>query len=197
MSINILAVSGSMREESHSAQLCRIVLEECQFFGAHTRLLDLAELDLPMFRSPKDLPDHVGLNYAMESVQWADALFLVSPDYHGSLSGALKNFLDYHWSAHAGKLFGYGCISMEKGLTVMDQMRTAIRQCYGWSMPYGISVDSGQDFDADGNLTNAVLRQRARMLARDLTHYGALLRKQFQQDLRSDSPNTFAAKYRK
>jgi FMN reductase len=79
----------------------------------------------------------------------------------------------------------------------MDQMRTAIRQCYGWSMPYGISVDSGQDFDEDGNLTNAVLRQRARMLARDLTHYGALLRKQFQQDLRSDSPNTFAAKYRK
>jgi FMN reductase len=197
MSINILAVSGSMREQSHSAHLCRIVLEECQFFGAQTRLLDLAELDLPMFRSHVPLPDHAGLNHAMESVQWADALFLVSPDYHGSLSGALKNFLDYHWSAHAGKLFGYGCISHEKGLTVMDQMRTAIRQCYGWSMPYGISINGKEDFDEEGNFTNPVLSQRARMLARDLTHYGALLRKQFQQDLKSDSPNTFAAKYRK
>src|SRR5690606_2017441 len=117
----------------------------------------------------------------MESVQWADALFLVSPDYHGSLSGALKNFMDYHWSVYAGKLFGYGCISMEKGLTVMDQMRTAIRQCYGWSMPYGISVDSALDFDEKGNLSNPLMQQRARMLARDLTHYGALLRKQFQQ----------------
>lgn len=197
MSINILAVSGSMRDQSHSAHLCRIVLEECRFFGAQTRLLDLAELDLPMFRSPSDIPDHAGLNHAMESVQWADALFLVSPDYHGSISGALKNFMDYHWSVYAGKLFGYGCISMEKGLTVMDQMRTAIRQCYGWSMPYGISADSGQDFDEEGNLTNAALQQRTRMLARDLTHYGALLRKQFQQDLKSDSPHTFAAKYRK
>lgn len=197
MSTNILAVSGSMREQSHSAHLCRIVLDECQFFGAQTRLLDLAELDLPMFRSFDNMPDHDGLRHAQESVQWADAFFLVSPDYHGSLSGALKNFMDYHWSVYAGKLFGYGCISHEKGLTVMDQMRTAIRQCYGWSMPYGISVSGSDDFDADNQLSAPALHQRARMLARDLTHYGALLRKQFLQDLRSDSPNTFAARYRK
>ena len=94
MSINILAVSGSMREYSHSAQLCRIVLEECQFFGAQTRLLDLAELDLPMFHSPNHLPDHAGLNYAMEILQWADAIFLVSPYYHGSLSGASKKVIN-------------------------------------------------------------------------------------------------------
>jgi FMN reductase len=79
----------------------------------------------------------------------------------------------------------------------MDQMRTAIRQCYGWSMPYGISVNSKEDFDEQGNFIDSLLQQRARMLARDLTHYGALLRKQFQQDLKSGSPHTFAARYRK
>jgi NAD(P)H-dependent FMN reductase len=71
-------------------------------------------------------------------VKWADAFILATPDYHGSMAGSMKNFLDYFWSEFAGKLFGYICSSHEKGLTVMDQMRTAVRQCYGWSMPYGI-----------------------------------------------------------
>lgn len=196
MSINILGVSGSMSEKSHSAHLCHTVLELCQTHNAQTRFLDLASLDLPMFRSHIPLPDHAGLRYALESVQWADAIFLVSPDYHGSLSGALKNFLDYHWSVHAGKLFAYGCVSREKGLTVMDQMRTAIRQCYGWSMPYGISVDGEIDLDEAGNLTDVRLQQRAKMLARDMTIYGTLLRQQFRSDLEDHTKDTFAAKYR-
>ena len=74
-----------------------------------------------------------------EVVTWADAFLLATPDYHGSMSGAMKNFLDYHWEEFAGKLFGYICASHEKGLTAMDQMRTAVRQCYGWSLPYGVS----------------------------------------------------------
>ena len=38
--------------------------------------------------------------------------------------------------------------SHEKGLTVVDQMRTAIRQCYGWSMPYNISINGEKDFNS-------------------------------------------------
>jgi NAD(P)H-dependent FMN reductase len=56
------------------------------------------------------------------------------------MSGAIKNFLDYFWEDFAGKTFGYMVASHEKGLTVADQMRTAIRQCYVWSVPYNISI---------------------------------------------------------
>ena len=106
------------------------------------------------------------------AVTWADAFLLSTPDYHGSMSGAMKNFLDYHWEEFAGKLFGYICASHEKGLTAMDQMRTAVRQCYGWSLPYGVSVHGDQDFDASGAMTNPRVAARLRMLARDLTVYG-------------------------
>ena len=128
-------------------------------------------------------------------VQWADAFVLGSPDYHGSMSGAMKNFLDFHWEEFAGKLFAYVCASHEKGLTVMEQMRTAVRQCYGWSLPYGVSVHSEHDFDNSGAISNARLQGRLEMLARDLTIYGELIHGQFIRDLNDRSSNSFAARY--
>ena len=78
----------------------------------------------------------------------------------------------------------------------MDQMRTAVRQCYGWSLPYGISVNGEEDFNEDGELVNSLLAKRLRMLARDLIVYGKLIRAQFLQDLSSKESDTFAARYR-
>jgi FMN reductase len=111
------------------------------------------------------------------------------------MSGALKNFLDFHWEEFAGKLFGYVCASHEKGLTVMDHMRTAVRQCYGWSLPYGVSVHGEQDLDAAGAVTNPRLTTRLRMLARDLVVYGGLLAEQFRQDVRAKATDSFASRY--
>lgn len=194
--IKILGVIGSMREGSHSAQALDIVLEAARGQGAETRVLDLRALDLPIYR-PQGQTETAGMSEANEAVNWADAFVLASPDYHGSMSGAMKNFLDYYWSEFAGKVFGYLCASHEKGLTVMDQMRTAVRQCYGWSLPYGVSFNGGEDFGVAGEVKNERLAHRLRMLARDTCVYGALIRDQLQRDLESDSLDTFVARYRK
>lgn len=185
-----------MREGSHSARALDIALEAAREQGAQTRVLDLRIVDLPIYR-PHDPAESGGMSEANEAVNWADAFILASPDYHGSMSGAIKNFLDYYWSEFAGKVFGYLCASHEKGLTVMDQMRTAVRQCYGWSLPYGVSFNGGQDFDDAGQVKNAQLAHRLRMLARDTVVYGTLIREQFRRDLESDATDTFAARYRK
>jgi FMN reductase len=194
--LKILGVSGSMRENSNSLRVANLVLAAAALHGAEVRLLDLHETDLPMFRHRSVQPAHSGREQADEAVNWAHAFFLVTPDYHGTMSGAMKNFLDHYWSEFAGKLFAYGCVSHEKGLTVMEQMRTAIRQCYGWSMPYGLSINAREDFDENGAVKNQAFEQRLHMLARDLTVYGALLHEQFQRDLESAVEETFAARYR-
>jgi FMN reductase len=155
----------------------------------------LGAIDLPTYNPDKETMDHPGLRAANEAVNWAEAFLLASPDYHGSMSGAMKNFLDFYWAEFAGKLFGYVCASHEKGLTVMEQMRTSVRQCYGWSLPYGVSVHGSQDFDSSG-LANTQVARRLQMLARDLVVYGALIREQFQLDLASGVADSFAARYR-
>lgn len=185
-----------MHEASNSLRVADLVMGAAATHGAQIRVIDLHESDLPMFRHRGPQPPHKGRQQADEAVNWADAFFLVTPDYHGTMSGAMKNFLDHYWSEFAGKLFSYGCVSHEKGLTVMEQMRTVIRQCYGWSMPYGLSVNAREDFDESGEIANQAFEQRLQMLARDLTVYGALLRGQFQSDVAGTVENSFAARYR-
>ena len=194
--VKILGVSGSMREHSRSRRALALVLEAAGERGAETRLLDLHALDLPMYR-PDDEAEAASVAGAAEAVNWAGAFVLASPDYHGSMSGAMKNFLDYFWTEFAGKVFGYLCASHEKGLTVMDQMRTAVRQCYGWSLPYGVAIHGDEDFDAEGNVSRPAVERRLRMLARDTVVYGSLIGEQFARDLASEEPHTFAARYRK
>ncbi len=193
MTVKILGVGGSMREGSYSTRAVRLCLDIATTRGAETRLLDLRAAALPMYQP--DMAALEAVRVVGEAVEWADAFLLGTPDYHGSMSGAMKNFLDYHWSEFAGKLFGYVCASHEKGLTVMDHLRTAVRQCYGWSLPYGVSIHGEEDFDATGGLVNPRQSQRLTMLSRDLSVYGALLRGQFDRDLIDREPDTFAARY--
>jgi FMN reductase len=190
---NVLGVAGSIRQGSYSTRSLKIALEYAKKQGAEVRLLDLNTVVLPLY--DPSAPASKEVEHTTEAIAWADAVILASPDYHGSISGALKNFLDYFYEEFAGKVFGYIVASHEKGLTVMEQMRTAVRQCYGWSMPYGVSINGPQDFTGD-EIRNTRLSNRLRMMARDLVVYGRLLRDQFIRDFGSTEPDTFAAFYR-
>jgi NAD(P)H-dependent FMN reductase len=194
--IRIVGVGGSMREGSFSTLAVKMVLDLSKNnYGAETNLVDLRQTKLPIY-NPDD-SSHNNIQKMGHLLKWADSFVLASPDYHGSMSGIMKNFLDHFWEEFAGKTFGYICASHEKGLTVMDQMRTAVRQCYGWSMPYGVSINGEEDFNDKAEIINNSLDRRLKMLARDLVVYGSLIRGQFLQDITDDDiSDTFAARYR-
>jgi NAD(P)H-dependent FMN reductase len=193
MSLKLLGVSGSLREQSSGLFALMHLLETAREFGAETRLLDLRKAELPMYVPDAEPDARVGAVRA--DVTWAEAFVLASPDYHGSMSGAMKNFLDYHWHEFSGKLFGYLCASHEKGVSVMEGMRLAVYHCYGWSLPYDVSIHGKHDLTPDGKIENPALAARIRMTARDMVTYGPLLHGQFREDLTKKRPDTFAAKY--
>ncbi len=194
--INVLGVASSMRKESTSTRALKLTLDIIKTnYDAEIQILDLRQTILP-FLYYQEHDKKTEISIAEKMVKWADAFILSTPDYHGSMAGSMKNFLDYFWSEFAGKLFGYICSSHEKGLTVMDQMRTAVRQCYGWSMPYCISINGEKDFRTNGNIRNEGISQRIQMLARDIVIYGKLHRNQFLNDLSSQEIHTFASHYR-
>ena len=190
---NVLGVAGSIRQGSYSTRALKVALEYAKKQGAEVRLLELNTMVLPLY--DPSAPASKEVEHTTEATAWADAFILASPDYHGSMSGAIKNFLDYFYEEFAGKVFAYIVASHEKGLTVMEQMRTAVRQCYGWSMPYGVSINGPQDFAGD-EIKNARLSSRMRMMTRDLVVYGRLIRDQFVRDFGSNESDTFAAHYR-
>jgi NAD(P)H-dependent FMN reductase len=193
---NILGIAGSLRLNSYSTRALKLVLEKAATkYASETNLIDLREMEIPIYNPNISSENDKILTYVTREVIKADSYVLASPDYHGSMSGAIKNLLDYYWREFAGKTFGYIVASHEKGLTVMDQMRTAVRQCYGWSMPYGISIHGDHDFDESGHITNSSLSSRLEMLARDLTVYGKLLREQFITDINGNDQFTFARRF--
>ena len=185
----------------------KLVLEEAKKYGAGSQLLELREVRLPIYDPSRSVSEELYqdvnghrenvLDSVTAAISWADAFVLASPDFHGSMSGAMKNFLDYFWEEFAGKTFGYIIASHEKGLTVADQMRTSVRQCYGWSMPYNISINGANDFNSAGNPINSILANRIKMLARDLVTYGTLIRRQFLQDvMNKEVSDSYASHYR-
>jgi FMN reductase len=193
MTLKLLGVSGSLRTNSHGLQALSIVLQTAKDLGAETRLLDLRQSDLPMYNPDAEPDQHV--SRVLADVTWADAFVLATPDYHGTMSGAMKNFLDYHWSEFSGKLFGYLCASHEKGITAMEGMRLAVRQCYGWSLPYGVPIHGHHDIDEQNQIKNPNLINRLKMTARDIVTYGSLIHTQFIEDIARNTPDSFAAKY--
>lgn len=200
MALKILGVGSSMRRNSYGTKALKFILDMTKKYDTETHLLNLRETKLPLFDPDGSTEEDTSLSSELRKITdyviWADAFVLVSPDYHGSMSGVMKNFLDHYWEEFAGKTFGYMCTSHEKGLTAMDQMRTAIRQCYGWSLPYGVSINGELDFNTKGEIINDLLVKRLDMLAHDLITYGRLIREQFLKDISNNVLNTFAARYK-
>ena len=157
-------------------------------------VFDYEQTPLPLFNPDTawSAPDFAALKARVEQ---ADALVLLTPDYHGSVSSALKNFLDHFWKEYAGKLFASVVGSFDKGLTVHDQVRTVARQCYAWALPYGVTFADKEDV-RDGAIVSDAFRQRVTMLARDVRVYGALLAAQRRADLAGTDPG-FLARLRK
>ena len=112
MKPRILGVVGSLQKESFTRYSIQYVLQRAKELGAEVQLIDLLQKPLPIFNpDEKDSEEYTKIR---EQVMWANSILLGSPDYHGSMSGAMKNFLDYFWKEFAGKLFGYLCASHEK-----------------------------------------------------------------------------------
>ena len=192
--LNVLAVAGSLNPSSVTRMVINHIAHGLEAQGCAVDVLDLQKEALPMY-NPDTSGDHPGFPALKARVDNADVIILGTPDYHGSISGALKNFLDHFWHEFAGKLFATVVASHEKGLTVTDQMRTVARQCYAWTLPYGISFMDKVDV-RDGQLATDPFRHRLDMMIRDVRVYGGLLAQQRRADLAGMEPG-FLARHRK
>ena len=192
--LQVLAVVGSLNPTSVTRTVILRAVERLRGDGCSVDVLDLEKEPLALYNpdTAHDLPGYAELQARVER---ADVILLGTPDYHGSISSAMKNFLDHFWGEFAGKLFATIVASHEKGLTVTDQLRTVARQCYTWSMPYGVSFADEEDVK-DGKIVSDTLKKRLKMFVRDVRTYGALLARQRRADLEGAEPG-FMARHRK
>jgi FMN reductase len=173
----IVGLGGSLARGSRSLAALRVALEGAAEAGAATTLLDLRELDLPMY-NPDDageLPPAAAT--LIEACYGADGMLWSSPMYQGTISGAFKNALDWlHALGSREPPFLHdeviGLISAAggtQGLQAINTMEFAVRALRGWAVPYVIPVASAHRvFDSEGRLTDESVEAQLRTLGAEV-----------------------------
>ena len=170
--LKIVGLGGSLAEVSRSRAALRVALAGAAGAGAETTLLDLRELDLPMY-NPDDENPTVAAAELIESCYGADGMLWSSPMYQGTISGAFKNALDWlHVLGAREPPFLHdtviGLISAAggtQGLQAINTMEFATRALRGWAVPYVVPVAAAwRVFDQDGQVQDKEIELRLKSL---------------------------------
>ncbi len=175
----IVGLGGSLRERSRSRAMLREALRVAAERGAQTELLDVRELALPMFEPDWGAEEYsAGQRPAVERLlagfRSADAMIWASPCYHGTISGAVKNALDFvelldedERPYLTGRAIGLIAVNDS---TTWAAMRDCVHELRAWLAPTAITV-TGRDFTPQLELTSERARRRIERMVDELMSF--------------------------
>ncbi|MDQ0114221.1 NADPH-dependent FMN reductase [Paenibacillus harenae] len=162
--MKITLIAGSNRANATSTNLLRYIESLLKARHISVAFVDLSELQLPLF-SPDNWNFEPNVQRVLEAIADGDGLILATPEYHGSISGALKNALDY---ITAGQVTGKTVLSVSSaggplGVSSLSHLQTIVRNLHGINCPEWISIGYGSNsFDPDGAPLDEGMRTRVR-----------------------------------
>lgn len=177
----ITIVSGSSRLESRVLTVVALAADTAVSAGAEVEVVALHELLLPVMvygdRSQDELP---AVKSIRRSAAWADGFILCTPEYHGNMSGCLKNWFDFLYEELAGKFAGVLAVTGGGGGDMsITSVKNSFAWCHGFTLPYHVAARAS-DFDAEGNLVSHLVADRIRRVAHDVVRYAPVLRATFE-----------------
>lgn len=177
--VRVVGLPGSLRDGSYSRAATRIALEGAAAVGADTDLIDLREYDL--VPCPGKLPDADAPPDVMRlrhQLRDANGIILATPEYHGAMSGVLKNALDLTgWSEFEGKMLGLIGVAggAMGGMFALNELRTIGRVLHAWVIPEQAAIGRVSDqFDDAGGLKDPKLDERVRLVGRQVAQFARL-----------------------
>jgi FMN reductase len=161
MSRLIVAIGGTTRPNSSTERVLGLAAEAARSQGAEVKAFGGPYIaSLPHYRGPEWNPDQG--REMIEAVRAADGILLATPGYHGTVSGMVKNAIDYLEELATdtrpyleGRPVGlivtaFGHQAANSSMTTLRTIAHALR---GWPTPFGAALKVGPDsFDADGRL---------------------------------------------
>lgn len=180
MTVSVVGIGGSLRAGSQSERALRVALAGAAEAGAKTTVLSGADLVLP-FYDPA-VPDRSDTaRRLVGELREADGVILVSPGYHGTVSGLLKNALDYIEDLREDErpyLDGraVGCVAAASGwqasVTTLTALRSIVHALRGWPTPLGASVNSNEvTFDAVGGCSQPQVASTLRTIGLQVAEF--------------------------
>ena len=161
--VKLVGIAGSLRDQSYSHQALAIAAQKAQDLGAEVTILDLRQLNLPFCDGSGDYSSHPDVTLLQQTVKSSDGLILATPEYHGSVSGVLKNALDLMSFEHLdGKVVGgISVLGGQSNSNALNDLRKIARWVHAWVIPEQVAIGQAwQAFDDSGQLVDEKLAER-------------------------------------
>lgn len=178
----IVGIGGTSTPDSSTERALAVAIAAAQAAGSRVRLFGSAALrDLPLYMAGRDAP----AAELVAAVRQADGLIIASPGYHGSVSGLVKNALDY-LEALSGDARAYldgvpvGLIATAYGWqatgSTLATLRAIVHALRGWPTPLGAAVNcSGTVFEGP-HCVNPIAAASLELVGRQVFDFVSLKR---------------------
>ena len=177
MTIRIVAIGGTVYPGSTTEQALRLATRPAAAAGAEVKVFGGEYL--------ATLAHYRGTGYSegnggelVEAVRRADGLIISAPGYHGTISGLVKNALDYLEDlARDTRPYldgrAVGLITTAHGdqasMSTLLTLRAIVHSLRGWPTPMGATIRTHEGlFDADGECLDTRARDQIDLVGRQV-----------------------------
>ncbi|PRX51378.1 FMN reductase [Prauserella shujinwangii] len=157
--LRIVFLSGSLGVNARADRLSQWCARRAAACGAGTTVFRGEDLEFPMYRP--DRPERTERQRLfVEALAGADGVVTISPSYHGTPSGLLKNALDYlNDLGDDPRPFldgrAIGCVAIAGGeqgaVSTLNTLRAIGHAMRAWPVPLGVTLSGERaNLAADG-----------------------------------------------
>ncbi|MBO9604330.1 MAG: NAD(P)H-dependent oxidoreductase [Paenibacillaceae bacterium] len=162
--MNVFILNGSNRRHATSTKLTTYIGKLLAEMDIEVTVFDLYGKPLP-FYSPDEDAEDANVLEMREAAGRADAIILATPDYHGSLSGVLKNALDFLGKDQFDSklVLSVSSAGGAVGTSSLTHMQAIVRNVHGVNCPEWISIGAEQRrFGPDGEPEQDKVKERVK-----------------------------------
>lgn len=174
-------IIGSVRQGRESVKPARYVASKLIEYGHTVTVVDLADLDLPVFHDTPEQMALPGVRKLIDSVVAAEAIVLVFPEYNHDVGSGLRNGLSFiRKREFLHKPLGLVAASNGQygGMRALYAAKASFPTLGGVIMPTVVGVDVVQDtFPDEATVTNPKIAGQIESLIRELAAYAPALKK--------------------
>lgn len=181
--LSIVGIGGTTSPGSSTEQALQIALRAAEAVGAQVTMFDGAALAaMPHYAA--GATDRSGEGRRLvEAVRQAHGLVIASPGYHGSISGLVKNAIDYvEETARDERVYldglpvGLICTAYGWQATgsTLATMRSIVHALRGWPTPLGAAIRSVSGMFKDGECTDEGAAMQLELVGRQVVEFARL-----------------------
>jgi len=165
----VVGLGGGLKAGSATEQALEVALGGAQKMGARVELFgadDIMRLPLYLAEGWQKSPAAIRL---IDLIRSADGLVIASPGYHGSISGAVKNAVDYiEETARDERPYlsniPVGLIGVAAGyqaaMGTLMTLRQIVHALRGWPTPLGVAINTRVTPLIDGSCDDSLIQQQ-------------------------------------